>query len=126
MNNWFKWIKKHYQFVNFLIIPFLGWTNAKLFSSKNYNLAEHYVISFYAISFAGLLGIVTAVMVALINTESVTSFYVEFSYILNVAATMWVVQKSLEGSIFKSILSYILAFSSLVLLLLIGFSIAFI
>ncbi len=104
------WMQKHNQFLNFFLIPILGFLNLKFYRSVKYNLAEHIVIALYAISLSIflvlILGFITIPFKNSINLE----YYIYASAFVQIGSILWILQRSLKGAIYKPIFSLILSF----------------
>ena len=120
MNLIINWLQSKNQIVIFLMIPCVAMFSYLFFKKvKEYNLAEHFVISTYAISFTIVLNVLMGILFAPLGTENAAQFYIESFYIFNVIAILWIYKKSLNASIFKTLLILFLAFfvTSIVILI---------
>lgn len=110
------WMQKHNQFLNFFLIPILGFLNLKFYRKAAYNLAEHIVIALYAVSLSIflvlLLGFISVPFKNTINLE----YYLYASAIVQFGSIIWIVQRSLKGAMYKPVLSVVLSFLLLLVL----------
>jgi len=106
----FNWLQKQYQFLILFTIPILAFFYHRFYKSKNYNLAEHLVISTYAISFTVLFSIILAFGFIPFGSEKAVKLYVSFSSIMQLFFLVWIVQRSLRGAIYKHPIVFLLTF----------------
>ncbi len=105
-----NWIQSRNQFFLFAMIPCIGFFSRMLYRSNGYNLAEHLVVSTYAVSFTLLLSVFIGLVLAPLGNETAATLYLEITYILNAIAITWIFKRSLNGSIFKPIGVLVLSF----------------
>lgn len=104
----FSWLQKQYQFLVLFTIPILAFFYHKFYKSKEFNLAEHLVISTYAVSFTVLFSIILAFGFMPFGSETAVRLYVSLSSILQLFFLVWIVQRSLKGAIYKHTIVFLL------------------
>lgn len=111
------WLQSRNQFLLFSMIPCIGGVSRILYRKSGYNLAEHYVISIYAVSFTLIMSVLLGLIFTLFPSEASAVFYVNSSFVLSVISILWIFKRSLKGAIFKPLLLLFLSFLSMVILL---------
>ena len=110
INNIVNWLQSRNQFFLFTLIPYIALLSYFFYKKKGYNLAEHIVISTYAVSFTLIVNVFLGLILVPIGNETAAGIYINSSYILTIITITWVFRQSLKGSIFKPIGILILSY----------------
>jgi|GEM_PF-5382416 len=111
------WLQSRNQFLLFSMIPCIGGVSRILYRKSGYNLAEHYVISIYAVSFTLIMSVLLGLVFTLFPNEASAIAYINGSFVLSVISIIWIFKRTLTGSIFKPLLVLFLSFLSMLILL---------
>lgn len=111
-----NWLQSRNQLFIFALIPLMSLLSALFYRKKAYHLAEHLVISIYAVSFTLILSVLLGLLLAPFSSELAGNIYLQASLYLNIIAIVWIFQKSYGGSYFKPILVAFLSFIVMILL----------
>ena len=96
-----QWLRSRSQFLTFSIIPFMGLLSTLFYRKNKLNLAEHLVISIYAISFTLLPVILAGVLLAPFHSSLALDIYMNLTFISTFVGLSWIYYRSLKGFIHK-------------------------
>lgn len=101
MNEVINWLQSRNQLVLFSMIPCIAWFSFMFYRKKKYNLAEHAVISIYAVSLITVLNVLLGLIFAPVGSEAAAQNYINGTYLITVFGMTWTFKRSLGGSILK-------------------------
>ncbi|MEL6697109.1 MAG: DUF3667 domain-containing protein [Bacteroidota bacterium] len=120
-----QWLRSRSQFLTFSIIPFMGLLSTLFYRKNKLNLAEHLVISIYAISFTLLPVVLAGVLLAPFHSPLALDIYVNLTVISTFVGFSWIYYRSLKGFILNPTIIFIISFLILTAILRIGLLIFF-
>ncbi len=102
--------KRHSQFTNFMVIPVIAFISSRIYSSSQYNYAEHISISIYAVSLSLLLGAISGILLGAIKSEVIINIYPHWTMIINIFVIIWIIWRSYNGNVLKAISTFLISY----------------